>query len=216
MLFINTFNVKFQFSMTFKLKTKQRLSRLFSIPLYNLTYSSQHNYAWFRIAKNGTRTFLNALETNNLIENSGNNIPYLSYRFKNHFKFCFIRNPWDRLVSCYSNKVVNKQAFRECWDKDFDFFIRYISKQNLKYSNKHFRPQIHLFPVTDVNFIGKMENYSDDLNKVMEQLNIDFQIQHLNKSKHKHYTEYYSNENREIVEKLYKDDIDLGNYRFGE
>jgi len=181
-----------------------------------MTYSSEHKYVWFRIAKNGTRTILNVLETNNLIEHSGNNIPYLTFHYSNHYKFCFIRNPWNRLVSCFADKVVNKLSVIECWDKDFDYFVNYVSKQNLNFCNKHFKLQTKLFPIKNIDFIGKMENFSNDLNKVMDKLDLEFQIKHLNKSQHKHYTEYYSNETRKIVEKLYKDDIEFGNYVFGK
>lgn len=181
---------------------------------YNITSSSTLGYCWFRIAKNGTRSLLSALEALEKPDIHGSWIKYKANRFEHLLKFTVIRNPWDRLVSCYADKVVEKKTFTACIGKDFEFFVDYIGKQNLHRCNRHFRLQSSLFPVATTDLILRFEHFTDDLQLLEQKLGITLPIGHLHKSKHTAYRAYYTDSLKRKVELLYADDILLGDYRF--
>jgi hypothetical protein len=130
-----------------------------------------------------------------------------------YFKFCFVRNPYSRIVSAWKYLKVQK------WSKvsEDTSFKKFVKKSK---NNSHVRPQCHWTHtrmVKNVDFIGRFENLQVDFDTICDKIGIERQeLPHKNKSKHKHYTEYYDDETREIVAKKYAKDIEYFNYEFGE
>ena len=149
---------------------------------------------------------------------------YHPNNLRNYFKFTFVRNPWSRLVSEYFWRI-NSKPHKELFIKKMNFKsfacnISVIEKKGLGYYT-HLRSQ-HSFTHDNngknmMDFIGKTENFQQDFNKVCDKIGIPRQqLPHENKNKHKHYTEYYDDETREIVAEKYARDIELFDYKFGE
>ncbi len=144
--------------------------------------------------------------------------------YEQYFSFTFVRNPWDRTVSDY--KWLSKDLGITGDFKSFLLLEGVYDTPRLKYphENKHGRGD-HILPQSDfvldsdgkfmVNFIGRVETLQWDLNIICDRLGIPRRkAPHVNKSKHKHYTEYYDDETREIVAKKYAKDIECFGYEF--
>lgn len=186
-------------------------------PGYNITASDTHQYIWFRVAKTGTRSTLDILRKNTKLSVNGYNIKYNPKDYRDHFKFSFCRNPWERVVSAYHNKVVTKEDKRlqECFDKSFEYFVDFIDRQDLTRGDFHIRLQTTLMPVEEVDFIGRFENFEEDLKLILFALGLEgVDIPHKNKSKHDHYSKYYTERTKEIITRKYKDDIEAFGYDF--
>lgn len=171
---------------------------------------------------------------------------YVSYgyitpeEFDTCFKFSFVRNPWDRIVSEY--------RFRR-YPRKFDFKT-YVFEHLPKPGGKH---HFHTMPQHEflfdtkgkclVDFVGRFESLQEDFDRVCSRLAIpDTPLPHLNNSRSQnrrrrsakgyirrlieyrrvrahsfdHYTEYYDDESREFVGQMYEKDIALFKYEFGQ
>ncbi len=188
-----------------------------SLPHYNTTLGHEKKFVWFRVSKVGSKTIANILNTNEAISSFNYDAPYDSNDYPDYFKFAFVRNPWDRVVSCYQNRIVtaDKKRFKECHGKNFDCFVRYIDKQDLLTADKHIKLQTASMPLEEMDFIGRLENFSEDLPYVLERLGCkNNNYLHKNRTDHAHYSTYYTDETREIIARKYKADIDYFGYTF--
>jgi len=142
---------------------------------------------------------------------------------QDYFKFSFVRNPWSKLVSTYFFRV-RENLFR---NKGLTFreFIKYKlprkNSVNLRYDCYDSTYQYNWLCDNSgnlrVDFIGRFENLQGDFNTICDKIGIPRkQLPHKNKTKHKHYTEYYDDETREIVAERYKRDVESFGYEFGE
>ena len=130
--------------------------------------------------------------------------------FDKFYSFTFVRNPFDRLVSEYFY-LKNRLKLSDDIKKE----LIYLAERSLNGVMGNHCVSQYKFINNKINFIGKFENLQQDFNIVCDKIGIpQQQLLHINKSKHKHYTEYYDDETREIVAEKYAKDIEYFDYEF--
>lgn len=152
-----------------------------------------------------------------------------------NFSFSFVRNPFDKLVSEFFWRLKYKISFKpllnfEPKDNNFELFINKLEELKLTYLENMTAVESHFYPQTKfvflrkyflknkknnkVDFVGRFENYENDLKILGSIFGIKKEIIHKNKSDHPNYKTLYSYSSRKIVEKIYKDDLNNFNYVF--
>ena len=138
------------------------------------------------------------------------------------FKFAFVRNPWDRLVSQYHFMII-------------EVVLDVISRRHpdlaeLVHRSVSFSEYVKLWTMTHgdqtsvlsdregnilVDFIGHFENLEDDFATVCRRIGLtNVTLPHINATQHPGYRDYYDDETRDLVARHYARDIDRFQYEF--
>jgi hypothetical protein len=135
-------------------------------------------------------------------------------KFDRYFKFTFVRNPCDWLVSYYHFVIArpHHRCYRQLVACDgFEDFVRAQCK----------RPSIRQKDfVADrrgsvlVDSIGRFENLDKDFQSVCRRLGLDCQLGHRNISVHRDYREYYDRHLKSAVAGAFRADIEFFGYTF--
>jgi len=138
---------------------------------------------------------------------------------RSFFKFTFIRNPFSRIASAYAGIMTFRKDLRNFLvlykDTSFKKFLELINKNK----HTHWMPMSNFFHNKDVNFIGRFENYQEDLNKLEKLIQVKLIKKNfsgaLNFSEKFNYLELYKDKtNIDKVYELYKDDFKRFDYDF--
>ena len=139
-------------------------------------------------------------------------------QFTEYFKFCFVRNPWDRAYSWYRNVL-----------RDTIHQTNLGIEKNISFSDFliNHADQWALMPQTDwiidnkgnvvVDFVGKFENLESDFKLICERLYIeDATLPVTLDSGNVSYIDAYDNKLIKLIEVRYHTEILLFDYKFGE
>jgi len=130
------------------------------------------------------------------------------------FKFAFVRNPWDRLVSRYAYLLKNEKHPRHEFVQKMKGFDDYVAWEMRR--GKFF--QYTYVTGSDgkliVDFIGHYERLSEDFQKVCARIGVKAELPRANASSHRDYRTYYSAATREMVGNYFRRDIELFGYDF--
>lgn len=139
------------------------------------------------------------------------------------FTFCFVRNPWDRLLS--QHRYFVRKEIISGQNTDFNYWAtKKINKalefDPLRKQNKHFYPACDWMKDKHNNlllpdFIGKFENVEKDFQFICEKLNWKAELKTMNIAPEKlSYQNYYNNELNDLVHLFFKEDIERFGYVF--
>src|SRR6266852_317995 len=137
-------------------------------------------------------------------------------QFDSYFKFGFVRNPWDRVVSLYE-RTEAQQMRNEMTFTEFVEWIEYSSSTCVHSSPHRYQLDWFVDPNGKVlaNFIGRFERLDEDWAYVAQKLGIKESLAHRRASfRTRHYTEYYNTRTRELIAQKFKVDIERFGYEF--
>ncbi len=149
---------------------------------------------------------------------------------EHYYKFTFVRNPFDRLVSCYESKYHEDRKHLKVLvyltydyyllgymrkDKGFDNFIHQVCKLPDGMRDLHVKSQYRIVHDKNgklgVDYIGKYENLEEDYKVIEDKFKVN-SLPHFNKSKHGNWKDYYTLETAELVYRTYKLDFETFGY----
>lgn len=142
-------------------------------------------------------------------------------RWDNAFKFSIVRNPWSRVVSLYHYRV--KQGTAGLGEQVIPFdtwVIETLERKNPAYYNnaKMFLPQVEWLKsaegTIDMDFIGQFERLETDFMELAKSLGTRARLPHMNASKHRHYSTYYSDRTLDLVGNWFAADVAEFGYQF--
>lgn len=151
--------------------------------------------------------------------------------FDKSYKFTFVRNPWDRLVSAffYMKSFHPKSNDRKFFDKyvgqttsfeSFVYKLRDPKFRKLCLKWEHFTPQVDFLRNSKgqivLDYIGRVENIDEDFEFLKGKINPRAKIKSRNIGDRRQYSTYYNNETEKIVQEIYSEDINEFGYKFNE
>jgi hypothetical protein len=152
-------------------------------------------------------------------------------RYEGYFKFAFVRNPWDRLLSCYLQKLtpggqgLNRYDYGGVelqYGMPFAEFVAAVYQIPDEVADRHFRSQhITVCGPDDAilaDFVGRFENLEADFAHVVRKIGAsDLDLPHLLPSPSRgarSYRDFYDDETAGRVAERFRKDAEIFGYSF--
>jgi len=184
-----------------------------------LLINKKQNWGFVHIPKTGGTTITNILQKQDGCEKITGHDSLRLIDTDNLFLFTFVRNPFTRLQSAFLHGLRQNSHH-----PDFSVFLQNANMNDLWLLPQYYYINTGKTATKKISYIGKYENYENDLRFILDKLNIEIdEIPHLNRNpiyeKHptlqqdKYYKHLYREEwQKDWVRERYKDDFKLFNY----
>lgn len=143
-----------------------------------------------------------------------------------YFTVMFVRNPFDRLVSCYADKynwgqnpnwirtkyLMLAKIYGLAQDNSFEQFARKIGRIPDRLSDRHFKSQHWIYRQNlrrsgKIDFIGRFESFAEDIEALRQRVPLA-PVGHINRSQHDDWRTYYTEDLADFVYERYQVDFD--------
>jgi hypothetical protein len=156
---------------------------------------------------------------------------FSKHEFDDYFKFSFVRNPWDRVLSAYHFLCAGGVTEHDRnWAHhirsytDFDNFVLRGLRTTMMRNRLHFRSQSSFLRIPynaqiPLDFLGYFENIQQDFDVIRQSMGLDntTALRHVNKTtveKVSDFRDAFTDQTRQIVADVYAEDIELLGYSF--
>ena len=138
---------------------------------------------------------------------------------KDYYKFAFVRNPYDRILSGYYNfrfSMEHRSWAYPIYEYDTfrDFIMNFETSECRNFI--HLQPQFNFLEVdgkVGLDFIGRYENLDADFQLIESELGVShIRLPITRTSKHPPYTVLYDSEMRKVVQRVFSADFKEFNY----
>ena len=156
---------------------------------------------------------------------SGPKQGFIPDAWQNHFKFTFVRNPYDRVISAW--KMFRSGMHDSIWqrpdiqgDLSLSQFLEIVTDQSIAFSGKrqsatekirhHSIPQTHPYNcLVHADFVGRFESLETDFAEVCRRLEIPFEgLPHWNRTdRQPDYMQYFDAATLAIVNDFFRTDF---------
>jgi hypothetical protein len=158
-------------------------------------------------------------------------------KFDEYYKFTFVRNPWDRIVSNFlyfkdEGLIPSDFSLRDFFAYLVSEMAKLVARRAPKEFNPknrleallaiHCQPQHYYLSKVDPVHVFRFENLIPDMQFICDHLQIHFDKNNFphekNNNNKEHYTSFYGDDLKLIADvgRLYENDVKLFGYKFGE
>lgn len=142
----------------------------------------------------------------------------MGWEWKDYYSFTLIRNPWDRLVSCYEYGRKNERSVWHEYARGDTFRNFVYRKEVVSLAARYSYDQFVLDEAGSclLNQVIRVEDVSEELPRLLQRLGLDGPqvIPKINATERSDYRPYYDEETADRVRAIFRSDIEVGRYSF--
>lgn len=212
------------------------MNNLTEYPFYHSTIP---NLIYVHITKTGGTSIRQSMKFNHINKELGQRKHYTSKQiieivgeqaWNRAFKFSFVRNPFARMVSLYQyerkmnlgeSNHYNRLIFNQNPDVNYrEWLLDLLENRNGDANPRNLETQKRYLQnnkgKVELDFVGRFESLEYDFNRLCDQLGVDVELKHLNKSaenssKHR---DWYDRGSKNLIENYFKEDLDYFDYSY--